>query len=467
MPVIKLRNYYKYFFALTILLDNCTGSPTQTIYENEPTTASAKTAEAVTPTTLSSKIPLPSGLILISRCYETSENCGSSLWLDNYDSRYRQLPFAGSQLRLSHNRQIATFESNSDIWLIDLKNGQSTNLTSTSDYYEDSVTWSPDDEAIAFLSSSDETLTDIFIMDIASREQTNVTNTPSRYERCLNYPLCSFGWWSQHPSLIFAGSGEPRQHQLGEILRGHCHTFGGECNTFPIRISLDETAYTIFDEINGVEHLPSLSPNGKLLAYDGGVLYNLETDEQKIIYPSDYGLTVESANELGSPELVAPIWSPNGELIAWLGHTNNQGDIGLYVFDLVHDSGQLFASYSPYFATLTLPAWQRWSGSQITWSPNSQWITLSDSEWNESGENGFLWIFSNDGKTKTKIDTGDYQMTAPIWSPDSNELIFMQLFYFSSDIPPSLRMFDVVNWKASEIDTPENILIYPIGWFNP
>lgn len=467
MCITKLRNCHRYFFAVIVLLGGCITPPTQTLSKDEATITSTEIAVTATSATLSAAIPLPSGMILVSKCYETNSNCDSSLWLDAHDGKYRQLPFSGSQLELSHSHQVATFEKNGDIWLINLKDGQSKNLTNTSDYYENSVTWSPDDKTIAFLGSNDKTLTDIFIMDIASGEHVNITNTPSRYERCLGYPSCSFGWWSQLPSFIFTGSGEPKQHQLGEVLRGQCHAFGGECNTFPVKISLNDKAYTILDKVNGVEHLPSLSPSGKFLAFDGGVLYDLEIDEKKFIRPTDYGLPIESSSELGFPQLVAPLWSPNGELIAWLGHTNNQGDIGLYVFDLVHGKGQLFTSYSPYFATLTLPAWQRWSNSQITWSPDNQWITLSDSEWEKSGENAFLWIFSSDGKTKIKLDTGDYEMVAPIWSPDSEKLIFVQLFYFNTGIPPTLQLFDVINWKASEIDTPENMLLYPIGWFNP
>jgi Tol biopolymer transport system component len=385
----------------------------------------------------------------------------------DYDGEYWQFPFAGGELRLSHNNKLATFENNGDIWLIDFNKVSSKNLTNTSDYSEKSVTWSPDDKSIAFLGSDDKNLTDIFIMDIASGVYANITNTPSRYERCLGYPQCSFGWWLQFPSFIFAGSDEPKQHQPGEILRGHCHTSGGECNIFPVRVSLDGKAYTILDKIDGVEHLPSLSPNGKYLAYDGGIIYNLETDERKIIYPSDYGLTIESWDGVGSPELVAPIWSPGGELIAWLGHTNSAGDIGLYVFDLEHNSGKLLTSFEPYFVTLTLPPWQRWTSSQITWSPDSNWITLSGSEWDETGENAFLWIFSNDGKINIKFDTGDYEMVPPVWSPDSKKLIFLRLFYVNTGLPPTLQMIDILDWMVSEIDTPENTLIYPVGWFNP
>jgi len=446
-------------------MGGCIASPTQAIPRNEATITSVETTVVVTPTASSSKIPFPSGLILLSQCREN--NCGTAIWLDSYDSRYWQFPFTGGELRLSHNHKLATFENNSDIWLIDLSKRYSKNLTNTSDYSEKSATWSPDDKSIAFLSSDNKTLSDIFIMDIASGEHINITNTPSRYERCLGYPQCLFGWWSQLPSFILIGSSEPKQHQPGEVLRGHCHTFGGECNTFPVRVSLDGKTYTVLDKVNGVEHLPSLSPNGKILAYDGGVIYNLETDEQKTIFPSDYGLTVESSDEIGSPELVAPIWSPNGELIAWLGHTNGSGDIGLYVFDLVHGSGRLLTSHRPYFVTLTLPPWQRWTSSQITWSPDSNWITLSGSEWGEIGENAFLWVISNDGKNKIKFDTGDYEMVPPVWSPDSKKLIFLQLFYVNTGLPPTLQMIDVLDWKVSEIDTPENTLIYPIGWFSP
>lgn len=467
---MKLRNPHRYFLALIIFISGCIAPPTQAVPKNEATITRVEPTVEVTPTAISSKIHLPPDLILLSRC--NKNNCGTAIWLDAHDSLYWQIPFTGiglGMLRLSHNHKLATFESRGDIWLIDLTTTFIKNLTNTSDYSETSVTWSPDDTSIAFLGSDDKNLTDIFIMDIATGEYENITNTPSISESCLGYSQCSFGWWSQLPTFIFAGSSKPKQHQPEEVLRGDCHTSGGECNTFPIRISTNSKTYTMLDKVNGVEHLPSLSPNGKFLAYDGGILYNLETDEQKIIFPSDYGLTVESSDEIGTPELVAPIWSPNGELIAWLGHTNSAGDIGLYVFDLKHNSGKLFISFEPYFdALITLPPSQRWANSQITWSPDSKWITLSGSELSKTGDNAFLWVISNDGKTKFKFDAGDYDAAIPpVWSPDSKKLIFLQLFYGHTKLPPALQMIDVLDWKVYEIATPENTFIYPIGWFHP
>ncbi|MCP4140175.1 MAG: hypothetical protein GY755_07785 [Chloroflexi bacterium] len=465
MNIIKIHSHRRYFLIVFFFLSGCIPLPSKTIPHTEPTIENTKPVVVATPTSSNAKIPLPSGLILISKCTEI--NCGASIWIDNYDGKYWQFPFVGGGLRLSHNRKLAAFEKNGDIWLIDLISKRSKNLTNTPDFYEDSVTWSPDDNTIAFLGSRDRALDDVFMMDIVSGEQINITKTPSRYERCLGYSPCSFGWWSQEPSFIFTVSGEPEEVQLGIILKGHCHTYGGECSTFPIKISLDDKSYSILDEVNGVTHPPSLSPNGKILAYDGGVLYDLETDEQKVIYPSDYSLTVEASDDVGSPELVSPTWSPNGELIAWLGHTNAAGDIGLYVFDLEHNNGQLLTHHSPYYVTLTLPAWQRWSGNQITWSPDSQWITLSGTEWGEEGENAFLWIFSNDGKNKMKFNTGDYGMGTPVWSPDSKKLIFLELFYANTGRQPILQMISLVDWSVTEIETPEYLFIYPIGWFSP
>src|SRR5215204_4878360 len=107
---MKLRNSHRYFFALIILIGGCIASPTQTIPKNEATITSVEPTVEVTSTTISSKIHLPPGLILLSRCREN--NCGTAIWLDAYDSLYWQIPFTGIDLkllRLSHNHQLATF----------------------------------------------------------------------------------------------------------------------------------------------------------------------------------------------------------------------------------------------------------------------------------------------------------------------------------------------------------------------
>jgi Tol biopolymer transport system component len=450
----------------TTLIVSCSGLVTQPL----PTQTSTpeKVEVSSTPSRLLSSLPLPSGLIIIQLCEGQSSPCPETILLTDINGKSKQFQFIGSSLNLAHDYQKGAYIKDGDIWLLDFVSGKSENLTNTTDCNEGEVTWSPDDKGLAFLGCGGDSLPDVYLIDLVSKKRTNLTNTPDRYEVCFyskSYPSshCLLGWWSQQPSFIFTGSGKPRQSQPGEILQGHCHTYGGECSTFPVKISMDSKSYNVLDQINGLEYQPALSPDGKLLAYDGGILFNLETGEQETIYPSDFGLGIETSNEVGDPQLVSPNWSPDGKQIAWIGHINERGDNGLFVFDTAKREGRIFYTYSPNYVTLTLPAWKRWSGAGITWSPDSQWITLSDSEFPH--DSTFLWVFSRDRKTKVKFDKGNIDIGLPIWSPDSTKLAFIQRHFANSGIPQTIQMVEVSDWKVSQLNVPENS--YPIAWFQP
>jgi Tol biopolymer transport system component len=451
---------------VTIFIVGCSILETQPLPIRTPTPAKIEISS--TSSQSSSSIPLPSGFVIIQLCEGQSNPCPETIFLTDANGKNQQFQFMGSSLNLAHDYQKGAYIKDGDIWLLDFTYGKSENLTNTTDCNEEEVTWSPDDKSLAFLGCGGDSLPDVYLIDLFSKQRTNLTNTPDRYEICFyskSYPSshCLLGWWPQQPSFIFTGSGKPRQSQPGEILQGHCHTSGGECSTFPVKISIDSKAYNILDQTNGLEHPPALSPDGRILAYDGGVLYNLGTGEEETIYPSEYGLHVEASNNFGGPQLVSPSWSPDGKQIAWIGHVNERGDNGLFVFDIAKHEGQIFYTYSPNYVTLTLPAWKRWSGAGITWSPNSQWITLSDSEFPQ--DSAFLWVFSRDGKTKVKFDKGDIDVGFPIWNPESTKLAFIQRYFVNSGIPQTIQVIEISDWKMSQLNVPENS--YPIGWFQP
>jgi Tol biopolymer transport system component len=451
-------------FFVTILFISCSDLETQPPIQTSPP---EKTEVFFTPSQTATLVPLPLGLIVLQSCDGQKGPCPDTVSFIDAHGDSRQIQFMGSGLNLAHDYQKGSYIKDGDIWLLDFASGKSENLTNTTDCSEGDVTWAPDDTKLIFLGCGGDTLADVYLIDLISGKRTNLTNSPNRYEVCFrsnSYPSanCLFGWWSHYPSLIITGSGKPRQHQPGEILRGHCHTSGGECYAFPTHISVNSKTYKILDNINGLGHQPALSPDGKLLAYDGGILYNLETGIQETIYPSEYGLSIEVSNEKGSPQLVSPHWSPDGKQIAWIGHVNG-GDNGLFVFDITKHEGYNFHTYSPYYVTLTLPAWQRWSGAGITWSPDSQWITLSDSEFPQ--DRAFLWIFSRDGETRVKFDKGDIDLGLPVWNPDSTKLAFVQRHFANAGIPQTVRVIEVSDWKVSQLNVPENS--YPIAWFQP
>jgi Tol biopolymer transport system component len=476
-------------FILVACGQESTVAPTETAI---PTVIPSPTQTALSsPTATVLSVPMsqsdlltsvPKGLIIIQGCYRTSDidtgPCPNSVWLYDKFGSSKRLPFpeSGWEFDLSHDYKRGVYEAGGDIWLLDFSTGENKNITNTVDCYEENPTWSPDDTNVAFLGCKVDSPRDVFILDITSRKVMNVTNTQDRYETCFltnmypPYADCKLAWWSQQPKLIFAGSGKPKTPQLGEALRGHCHTFGGECFLYPTEITIDGSSYKILNELSGLEHEPALSPDGKLLAYDGGNLFNLETGEQEVIFPSAYGLGVEASDKAGNPQLVMPKWSPDGKQIAWIGHLNNHGDNGVYVFNISSHEGQILHTYSPYYATLTLPAWQRWSNAVITWSPDSQWVTLSDSEYNEKSnnpitkENTFLWLFSRDGNIKVRIDNCVLNIGVPIWSTDSQKVVFSRRC-IANGVPQTIQMFDINTLELRQIDAPGNS--YPMGWLQP
>jgi Tol biopolymer transport system component len=468
MNNIKYQRVWAWSLISIFLLIGCTNSKNPLSSNIISTPTITEIPLSVTPSQSAPITALPQGLILVQVCDGQEKPCPDSILFNDSNGNYRQFSFMGFNLNLAYDYKKGTFENDGDIWLLDLASGKSQNLTNTIDCYEHDVTWSPDNKSIAFLGCGGDSLDDIYLLDITSGKRTNITNTPDLYEICFSsnsYPLsnCSLGWWSQQPLFIVAGSGKLRQSQPGEIMQGHCHTYGGECYAFPTKISIDSKDYGILDKINGLEHQPALSPDGKLLAYDGGILYNLETDKQETIYPSEYSLHVESSNKSGDPQLVSPSWSPDGKQIAWIGHVNERGDNGLFVFDVSRHEGQILYTYSPNYVTLMLPAWKRWSGVGVTWSPDSQWITISDSEFPQG--KAFLCIFSRDGKTKVKFDKGDLDRGLPIWSPDSKKLIFVKRYFANSGIPQTIQMLEIRDWKVVQLNVPENS--YPIVWLQP
>jgi Tol biopolymer transport system component len=472
MHKIKMQKQWLWIIVSIILFSGCSPK-SQSLATITPTPKKAESTLSATPSQSVSTAP-PAGLILLRNCQGLTMPCPDSLWLVGPNGKYRQIQFEGTYLNLAHNHQIASYINNGDIWLLNLRSGNSQNITKTIDCMERDTTWSPDDKSIAFIGCSDDALSDVYLLDISSGKRTNLTTTPDRYEECFStngYPAsyCLLGWWSQQPSMIIAESGKPLHEEDFNINMGICHTFTGKCVDFPTAIGLDGKYYKILDLVNGVDgHMPALSPDGKVLAYDGGILYDLETGTSTTIFPSEYGLKVESWGESGASDIVSPSWSPDGKQIAWIGHVNDRGDNGLYVFDLSQHKGQLMLTYTPGYIVLSRPAWMRWSPAEIKWSPDSQWITLSDAEYSEE-ENvylkNFLWVMERDGKIKTKFDEGDVLTGITMWSPDSKKIVFIRRDSSKSEDFPTVQMVEINGWKISQLDTPEFSL--PIAWFQP
>lgn len=264
------------------------------------TTPSPTTISLVSKTPLPSNTPIPSlaltaiptdpfllyGGALLPRAgqiYKLESNTTSyqRLWMVEANQKTVFQTYSGRDMELSPNLQFGTYISNGDIWLLDVKSGNQSDLTKTPECYEDSIfSWSPDSSEILYFGCpSNSKMDDLFAVNIFSGKSTNLTNTPDKHENLF------VRWWRLQPNLIFFGFQIPKEYVQGAPLRGQCHADLGECSFFLASIHPDGTDYKIIDNVSGVGFPPSLSPNGKTIAYDGGILYNLESGIYQVNNP--------------------------------------------------------------------------------------------------------------------------------------------------------------------------------------
>jgi len=357
--------------------------------------------------------------------------------------------YNGSNLHLSSDLQYGAYLSNGDIWLLELNTGMQSNLTNTPGCSESSnYEWSPDSKKLLYFGcSNEEKMDDLYTIEISTRQIHNLTNTTDRYENLF------IQWRGTQPNTIFFGSGIPEKTTLGAPLSGQCHTFLGKCLYFLSSIQTDGTSYTIIDNVSGIQFQPALSPDGKTLAYDGGILYDIETGIFQINNPSDFGIAPSVIVNDDGLELVHPVWSPSGNQIIWLGHTANEtySQTAIYLFDLTSRTGKILHRYDPYYYSLTLPPWQRWSDIEISWSPDEKYLAIISDEFLQNRGSLILRVIDNQGNVVQKHE-GSFNNL--VWSPDSK---FLTFGYFEQKSRNLITLIlNVENWQLNALDIPAN-----------
>jgi serine/threonine-protein kinase len=191
----------------------------------------------------------------------------------------------------------------------------------------------------------------------------------------------------------------------------------------------------------GVEIEPSLSPDGRTIAYAGGTpsrVYVRQAGSRPIAITVDSGpaqrrprwspdgsrIAFDAARQVfvvpalgGAPRLViangwSPTWSPDGRRIAFaLADT---------IFTVAVDDGT-----PSRLALVPQPA-------ELTWSPDGRWVALTSGNdaWDGITQIGniaqsrVVLIRVNDGRVVQLTDRAAMNV-APVWSPDSREVLFV------------------------------------------
>lgn len=380
---------------------------------------------------------------------ESESTSYQRLWQVTKDKNTIVTVYNGRDLRLSPNLLYGAYLSNGDIWLLELNTGTQSNITNTPECSENSdYEWSPDSTKLLYFGCfSDEKMDDLYTIELSTRQIHNLTSTTDRHENLF------IKWWGTQPNTIFFGSGIPEKTILGAPLSGQCHTFLGKCLYFLSSIQTNGTSYTIIDNVSGIQFQPALSPDGKTLAYDGGILYDIETGIFQINNPSDFGISPSVIVNDDGLELVHPVWSPSGKQIIWLGHTANEtySQTAIYLFDLTSRTGKILHRYDPYYYSLTLPPWQRWSDIEVSWSPDEQYFAVISDEFLQNRGSLILRVFDNKGNVIQKYE-GSFNNL--VWSPNSK---FLTFGYFELESQNLITLIlNVENWQLNALDIPAN-----------
>jgi Tol biopolymer transport system component len=201
-----------------------------------------------------------------------------------------------------------------------------------------------------------------------------------------------------------------------------------------------------------------MSPDGKIIAYDGGILFNLESGIHQVLNPSEFGISPGTPVNVDGPELVQPVWSPSGKRIVWLGHVlpENKKGTAIYLFDLPSHKGKTIYSFSPCYFDLTLLSSQMWTELRVRWSQDERFLAVISLEWGESSCENILQVFDKDSNIIQRYE----EARNLIWSPDSRYLAFE---YFVHSTNQWITLVASVNdWQLHPLDIPANATL--IKW---
>jgi tricorn protease len=143
---------------------------------------------------------------------------------------------------------------------------------------------------------------------------------------------------------------------------------------------------------------PNVSPTGKRAIFEHrGEIFTV---------PKENGTWKNITNSPGVADR-NPIWSPNGDKIAWF--SDKSGEYQLMLADQNGDNTEAISLPNPTFYF------------QPDWSPDGKHIAYTDTHYN-------VWIINLDTKKAKKIDTDRYahpnRSMNPVWSPDSKWIAY-------------------------------------------
>ncbi|MFO7680586.1 MAG: hypothetical protein R6X34_11090 [Chloroflexota bacterium] len=240
---------------------------------------------------------------------------------------------------------------------------------------------------------------DIWLIDLVTGDQKNVTNTPDTIECCPQ-------WWPSTPDTFLIAT--YHEEDIFEFVVGKL-----------ARVTLDGSYETFVEE--AVPPYPAISPNGQMIVTeiaDIPALYYYETGkiEWLTLQPVDMPTVWKAGN---------PVWSPDGQKLAWVTYFRDDEERILIALLIYHLGNSEIKVLHPYY-----PSGHGSWGPKPVWHPDGNFITLFAID-QDSSKRG-LWMISIDGDEEWNLG----EVSNLLWSPDGSSLIYQSEDDFYLTFPP-------------------------------
>ncbi len=192
----------------------------------------------------------------------------------------------------------------------------------------------------------------------------------------------------------------------------------------------------------------NVSPNGKRAIFEyRGEIFTV---------PKENGTWRNLTNSSGVADR-APIWSPNGDKVAWFSDKN-----GEYEMVIANQDGT-----NQEFISLPNPTFY----FMPDWSPNGKHIAYTDTDFN-------IWIIDLESKKAIKVDTDRYahpnRSMNPKWSPDSdwiayakqNDSHFKSIYAYQISTKKRIQITDPIADAISPVWDASGNYIYTLASTN-
>jgi serine/threonine protein kinase len=384
----------------------------------------------------------------------------------------------GIQLRLWSKSDLVYYESNHDVFAVDISSGQTKRVTDfdSKSIKAESISISPDEKQIAY-TTVDGDQWSVWTKDLNDEQPKKLFSSASEIKNTF--------WHSDNERFFYSAivdgtfqifvtdiSGtSPKQLTFAEkdsyvldvSTDGTKILFGStkeDSDIWGINLK-DAKEFIAASDINA-ELWANVSPAGKTIAYQS--IKNLSQGNNlftgKILIKklnSDEQLT-----EI-SPEGLLPVWSPDGQTLAYMRVVGEK-----YRIETIKPASgeqKLLAADDVSPITNSILPYNRLQTSYFSWSPDSSKIAYIS---NKSGQVN-IWLVNPDGSNDIQLTTNNdakLNIYCPLWSPDGKKIAFTSRTNTTS--AEGKNTFGVwlidTETKNSELMTEKNVFYRLIGW---